>query len=91
MKILNQIKTYDPDYSTKADYELEVYDTGINFSLVDDYIVLPNGSLTKALTPRTVKIELRPDGGINVLLYRQEQDEPNHYVLMTNGVLGIIA
>ena len=90
MKILNQIQTYDPDVDITRKYSLEIGQEDIIFSLIQDHVEYPNGVTVRSLTPRAVKIELRPDGGINVLSFAADKDEPYHIILASDGSLTVV-
>lgn len=87
MNIVHILKTYDPEADLRVEYELQIDDDGIRFALTDDHLLGAGQIGSPAVYPRSVKIELRPSGGLNVLLYRTDHDEPRHFILEPNGLL----
>lgn len=83
------LKTYDDlsEPGVSVEYKIAIHEDGVTFELVDDHLVSPTGELTPAEWHRSVKIELRADGTIGVLLFATNDDEPLYMNLNKDGTI----
>lgn len=90
MKITTNLETYDDTETNSVDITIDVGQERIVVGLIDDHLENEDGSITPVTYPRSVAVELKPDGVIQVLLYGVDRDEPTIVHLSADGQVKVL-